>query len=175
MTPAPALAATATPIGAVAAWGAGLLQMALGAGVLTSAGVALGAGLALVALGAGALAWGVASLARGRSVAPRMGIGGALAGIGATTAALLTAPARVSAVAVAAASVLLVVAALACGVRLREREKTTDAAPLRLTALVVAAVVVAAIATPALGTTEAARHAPDHGTHGVTEPRHHEP
>jgi hypothetical protein len=60
-------------------------------------------------------------------------------------------------------------------VRLRARETTTDEAPLRLTALFAAAVVVAAIASPALGATEVARHSPHHGTHGVTEPRHHEP
>lgn len=174
MIPAPALAATATPIGAVAAWGAGLLQIALGAGVLTTDGAARGAGLALVAFGAGALAWGAASLARGRPVVPRLGIGGSLAGMGAAAVTLAIDPVRISAVAVAAASALLVVAALACAVRLRARE-TTDAAPLRLTALFAAAVVVAAIASPALGTTQAARYAPDHGTHGVTEPGHHEP
>lgn len=175
MAPAPALAATATPVGAVAAWGAGLLQIALGAGMLTSDGAARGAGLALVAFGAGALAWGASTLARGRPVVPRLGIGGALAGMGAAAVTLAIDPVRISAVAVAAASALLVVAALACAVRLRAREKTTDAAPLRLSALFAAAVVVAAIASPALATTEAARHAPDHGTHGVTEPGHHGP
>ncbi|WP_127819453.1 hypothetical protein [Microbacterium sp. CPCC 204701] len=173
--PARALAATSTPVGAVAAWGAGLVQIALGAGVLTGDGAARGAGFALVALGGGALAWGVSSLARGYSVMPRVGIAGSLGGIGVAVVALWIDPAKISAVAVAAASFLLVVAALACGVRLRTRETATDAAPLRLSALFAAAVVVAAIATPALGTTEVARHAPDHGNHRITEPRHHGP
>lgn len=167
--------ATATAAGAVAAWGAGLVQIALGAGALTSEGAARGAGFVLVALGAGALAWGAVSLVRGRTVAPRAGVGGALAGIVATAALLWLDPARTSAATVAAASVLLVVAALACGVRLR-RKTATDAAPPRLPALIAAAVVVAAIATPALGSTEAARTSPAHGGHvAPTEPGHHRP
>lgn len=175
MTPSPALAATATPVGAVAAWGAGLVQIALGAGVLTNDAAARGAGFALVALGAGALTWGVAALARGRPVVPRLGIGGALGGMCVAALAMWMDPGRISAVAVAAACVLLVVAALACGVRLRQRDRTTDAAPLRVGALFAAAVLVAAIATPALGTTEVAQHAPDHRTHDMPEPRHHGP
>lgn len=174
-TPAATAPATATAVGALTAWGAALVQIALGAGALTSGGAARGAGLTLVALGAGGLAWGAVSLARARTVAPRTGVAGALAGIAAATTLLWVDPARTSPAAVAAASVLLVVAALACGARLRRRA-VTDAAPPRLPALIVSAVVVAAIVTPALGTTEAARTAAVHGGHVTpAEPGHHGP
>ncbi|NLP83159.1 hypothetical protein HF576_04815 [Microbacterium sp. CFH 90308] len=173
-------ASSAPAVAAVAAWGAGLVQLALGAGGLTGAdGVtgdvaARGAGLLLVTLGAGGIAWGVAALVHARAVLPRFAVAGALAGLGALTALLVAQPARTSVIAVAAASALLIVVALACGLRLRERKKDgADAAPLRVRALIVAAVVVAAVVTPALGTTEAAQLAPDHGTHGVVEPDHH--
>ena len=171
-TRATTVTATATSVGAVAAWGAGLILIALGAGSLTSGGATLWVGIPLVALGAGAIGWGAVSLARGRIVVPRVAMGAALAAIAASATALWVDPAGISAIAVAAASALLVVVALACGVRLRA-EKTTDAPPPRLWALIAAAFVVAAVATPALSTTEAARLAPDHGSHGVTEPGHH--
>lgn len=173
-------ASSAPAVAAVAAWGAGLIQLALGAGGLIGAetamgsGIARGAGLVLVVLGAGGVAWGVAVLLHARAVLARAGIAGVLAGLGALTALLVAQPARTSVIAVAAASALLIVVAFACGLRLRARKKDgTDAAPLRLRAVIVAAVVVAAVVTPALGTTEAAQLAPDHGTHGVVETGHH--
>ena len=178
--PTAATGSSAPAVAAVAAWGAGLVQLALGAGGLTGAeGVtgfvaARGAGLLLVTLGAGGVAWGVAALIHARAVLPRMVVAGVLAGLGALTALLVAQPARTSVIAVAAASALLIVVALVCGMRLRGRKKDeTDAAPVRLRALIAAAVVVAAVVTPALGTTEAAQLAPDHGTHGVVGPGHH--
>lgn len=158
---------------AVAGWGAGLIELALGAGALTGGRAVRGAGTALVALGAAGLAWGAATLVRGRIVAPRTGIVGTLAGIAAGIAALAADPARMSVLAIAAGSALLVGAGLACATRLRDRDGWTDAASPRLWTLVVAAFVVAALVTPALGATEAGRLAPDHGTHGVVEPGHH--
>ncbi|MDY0908628.1 hypothetical protein [Microbacterium sp. CFBP9034] len=158
---------------AVAAWGAGLIELALGAGAMTQGGAARGAGVLLVALGAGGLVWGAATLARGRIVVPRAGIVGALAGIVAGTVALASDPVRTSILAVAAGSALLLAVALACAARLRRKDGRADAAAPRLGVLLVAAVLVAALVTPALGATEAGRNATGHGTHGFVEPGHH--
>jgi hypothetical protein len=176
-------AASAPAAAALAAWGAGLVQIALGAGALTATvvaqedGAARGAGAVLVAFGAATLAWGVAVLARGRILAPRAGIGGALTGLLATTVMLWLAPGGTSVAAVAAAAVLLVVVGFLCGHRLRTSrthgQDAADSPRISVWAVIGAAVVVGAIVTPALGTTEAARFAPDHGTHELVDPGHH--
>ena len=159
---------------AVAAWGAGLTELALGAGALGQGGAARGAGAVLVALGAAGLVWGAATLARGRIVVPRSGVAGSLAGIVAGALALAADPGRTSVLAFAVGAALLVAVALACATRLRSSgESRADAATPRLGVLFVAAVLVAALVTPALGATEAGRLAPDHGTHGVVDPGHH--
>ncbi|WP_019181771.1 hypothetical protein [Microbacterium yannicii] len=163
----------APAIGAVAAWGAGLIQIALGADALTGDLAARGAGLVLVTLGAGSVFWGAMVLVRGHVVVPRTGIAGALAGIAALTAVLWAQPGRASVIAAAAASALLIAVALTCGLRLRAGDDRTDAGAPRVSALIAAAVVVAAIVTPALGTTEGARFAPDHGSHELVDPGHH--
>lgn len=163
----------APAIGAVVAWGAGLIQIALGADALTGDLAARGAGLVLVTLGAGGVFWGAMVLVRGHVVVPRSGLAGALAGIVALASVLWAQPGRASVVAVAAASALLVVVALTCGLRLRARRERADAASPRVSALIATAVVVAAIVTPALGTTEGARFAPDHGSHELIDPGHH--
>ncbi|MET0296285.1 MAG: hypothetical protein ABW024_02705 [Microbacterium sp.] len=155
---------------AVAGWGAGLIELALGAGALTGGDVDRGAGVALLALGLGGLAWGAATLTRGRIVVPRVGVVGALLGIVATVAVFMIDPVRTSIAAVGAGVLLLVAIALACARQLRSR---ADAAPPRIAVLLVAAVVVAGVVTPALGATEAGRLAPDHGTHGIIDPGHH--
>jgi len=161
---------------AVTAWGAGLVQIALGAGAVTGSTVQP-AGLPLIALGLLALAWGATALARGRVIAPRAGVAGALAGLIAGALALAADPARTSILAVAAASVLVVAVAIGCGRALRATQRTTASAPPkpRLAGFFVAAVVVAAVITPALGATEAGRLAPDHSVHGgvIEEPHHH--
>ncbi len=168
---------SATPSwAAVAAWGTGLLELALGAGMMmsTGGGANRGAGAVLIIFGAGGLGWGAATLARGRIVVPRAGVTGALIGLMAGVAALALDPVGTSVIAVAAASALLVAVALACGGELRRRRRgSLDAGQPRLSMLVVAAVVVAAIVTPALGATEAGRLAPDHSEHTVIEPGHH--
>ncbi len=74
---------------AIAAWGGGLVQLALGAGAITTEGASPAirvAGIVLVVIGAGALGWGAATLARGRIVVPRLSIAGSLAGIFAAVA-----------------------------------------------------------------------------------------
>lgn len=159
---------------AVAAWGAGLILLAVGAGALPQGGAARGAGIALLALGAAAMVWGTATLARGRIVVPRSGVAGALLGIAAATFALAADPVRTSVIAVAAAVALLLSIALACAGRVRALARgSADASPPRLWAIMVAAVVVAGLVTPALGATEAGRNATGHGTHGVVDPGHH--
>ncbi len=165
---------------AVAAWGAALILLALGAGAITAAdgsgpadASAAGAagswavGLPLITLGAAGLAWGALTLARGRVVAPRAAVAGALAGLVAGGAALGVDPVRTSVAAFGAVTVLLVAVALGCGRALRSTDRTPDAAPRRrLAGLLVAAVVVAGIVTPALGATEAGRSA-GHSGHGI--------
>ena len=73
----------------------------------TGGGAARGAGAVLVIIGVGALGWGAATLARGRILAPRAGVAGALAAFVVAVAALAIDPARTSVAAVGAASVLL--------------------------------------------------------------------
>ena len=160
---------------AVAAWGAGLLELALGAGLMTSpgGGAARGAGAALVILGAGGLGWGAATLARGRVISPRVGVFGALVGLIVPALALAADPAHVSVMAAGAASALAVVVALACGLELRADRRPAETPSPRLSVLLTAAVIVAAIVAPSLGATEAGRLAPDHGQHGLVDPGHH--
>lgn len=169
-----ALRGAAPSWAAVAAWGAGLVQLALGAGAVTQDGAARGAGIVLIVLGAGALAWGAVTLARGRIVVPRAGVAVSLAGIAAVVTALAADPVRTSVAAVATASVLLLTIALACATRLRRRNGgEVDASPPRVWAIIVAAAVVAALATPALAATDAGRSAKPHGEHGIVDPGHH--
>jgi hypothetical protein len=155
---------------AVAAWGAGLLSCALGASAATGGDAVLAAPLLVIA--AAALAWGAVALLRGRLPAPRVSIGTAIAGVVAVAAALIAAPARTSVAAAALTCVLALAVALGCARTLRVAK---DPSPPRLSVLLIAAVVVAGAVTPALGATEAGRLAPDHGSHGITDPGHHSP
>lgn len=164
---------------AITAWGAGLVQFALGAGAVSGSTVQP-AGLLLIALALLALAWGAVTLARGRLIAPRASVVAALAGLIVGGLALAADPARTSVFAVTAASVLLVATAIGCGRALRaveatERPARPSSAKPRLAGIFVAAVVVSALVTPALGATEAGRLAPDHSVHGgvVEDPHHH--
>jgi hypothetical protein len=162
---------------AVAAWGGGLVQLALGAGAITAAegGPAIRvAGMLLVVIGAVAIGWGAATLARGRIVVPRLSIAGSLAGILLAATAMALDPARVSVFAVAAGIALLIAVAFGCAMALRRdrvRVGRTDAGRGRLAGLLVAAVLVAGLVTPALAATEAGQHAVPHGE--MTEPGHH--
>lgn len=160
----------ATPAwAAVAAWGAGLMEFALGAGAMTD-GAGRGAGVILIVLGAASLVWGTMTLVRGRLVVPRTGVAGALTGIGVVVAAFSLDPARTSIAAVGAAVVLLIAVGVAAA---RQMRRPADAAAPRIAVLMIAAIVVAGLVTPALGATEAGRLAPDHGSHGVVDPGHH--
>ncbi len=159
----------------LAAWGAGLIQLATGAGMLTAGpgGAARPYGVVLTLTGAAALAWGVVWLSRARH--PRIGIGIAVAGLLLTTGALAVDTAHVSVLAVTVAAALSAVAGASTAVILRRRERQeplpAPAAPRAsapgagMGGLLAAAVVVAALVTPALASTEAGRLAPDHGAH----------
>jgi hypothetical protein len=162
---------------AFAAWGGGLIQLALGAGAITGVGrdpAIRAAGIFLIVIGAVAIGWGAATLARGRIVVPRLSIAGSLAGILTTAATMALDPTRVSVFAVAAASALLVVVALGCALALRRAShppRLPDAARPRLIGLLVAALLVAGVVTPALAATNAGQHAVPHGE--MIEPGHH--
>ena len=160
---------------AIAAWGGGLIQLALGAGAITTEGASPAirvAGILLVVIGAGAIGWGAATLAQGRIVVPRLSIAGSLAGILAAAGAMALDPTRVSVFAVAAASALLIAVALGSALELRREGQPRS--KRHLVGLIVGAVLVAGIVTPALAATEAGQHAVPHGEHlEMVEPGHH--
>jgi len=157
---------------AVTAWGAGLLELALGAGAFGGAGgnTVRVLGILLVMLGAAGLGWGAATLTRGRLIVPRVGVTGALLGVVLTFLTVAADPARVSVLTAAAASALLVITALACA---RQSRKKADAAPPRIAVLLLAGFLVSAVVTPALSASEAGRHAVPHGEHTFVDPGHH--
>jgi hypothetical protein len=155
----------------VFAWGAGLITAALGAGALTradSGAVASGLGIGLVALGLAALAWGGVVLWAGRLVVPALVLGGSLVTIFGVAALLFVVPAHTSVLAVAAASLLLVIVGASVAVHLRHQRRaanaTRTAQPMSVVGLLVAAAVIAVVVTPALGATQNAVLLRDDGT-----------
>ncbi|WP_442576784.1 hypothetical protein ACSBPH_06520 [Microbacterium sp. F51-2R] len=165
---------------ALAAVGAGLLLLALGAGALAPAlggprsAAAAAIAAALMLLGGAALAWAIATLRSGRPVSPRLGISGALLGILGSVIALLSDPARTSIVAIAAAVLLLVIVGSFCASAVgrrsgaRQRDGRTG-----MIGMIIGSAVVAALVTPALAATEVGRLAPDHSSHSVFEQHSH--
>ncbi len=177
----------------LAAWGAGLIQLGIGAGMVTRGtdAAARGTGVVLVALGAAALAWGVVSLARGRVIAPAVGVGLALAGVVAAVVAMSVDPARVSLHATGVSVVLWLVCGVAAAAIARRTSRRTSvrdsaAAPDGVAAtdpdgaraanartvprtsavgILVGSIIVAGLVTPALGATEAGGLAPSHSDH----------
>lgn len=154
----------------VSAWGAGLITAALGAGAITrpdSGAVASGLGIGMVALGLASLAWGAAVLSAGRLVTPRLALTGVLVALTAATALLFAMPAHTSILAVAAASLLLVVVGATAAThlrRLRHDPTPRSAQPMSVVGLLVAAAVIAVVVTPALGATQNAVLLRDDGT-----------
>ncbi len=167
----------------LAAWGAGLLQLGVGAGMITQGTGAAdrGVGVVAVAVGAAALGWGVAALTRGRLVAPRVAMAIAVAGTIASGLALAADPMRISVHAVGV-TVLLHVAYGVAGAAVVRRARTAPAgsspAEARSTprtsviGLVAGCVIVAGLVTPALGATEAGRNAPSHSDHPLFSTEH---
>lgn len=155
----------------VAAWGAGLIVAALGAGAVVRAdsGVAArGLGIGMAVLGLAGLAWGAAALSTGRVVLPRATLAGVLLALVATTGLMFLAPAHTSIIGVAAASVLLIVVGATAATHLRRLRRDAGAPrtaqPMSVIGLLVAAAVVAVLVTPALGATQDAVLLRDDGT-----------
>ncbi len=156
---------------ALTAWGSGLVQIAIGAGMLRGEDAAAHAvGILLLLLGTAALAWGAAVLVRGRTVTPRTVVTGALVGIVTVGAALAIDSAHVSPLAAGAAALLAT--ATGAGVTAGSRRRVTPRRGAAPAAAFVAAIIVAAIVTPALGATEAGRLAPDHSSHDLVFDEH---
>lgn len=167
----------------LAAVGAGLIQLAIAAGVVTGAGGesrAAGPGVlaaVLLVLGPAALGWAALVLMRGRIVGARLGMAGALAGILTLTAMLMVEPARTSILAVGVAIAMLVVVGAACAFHARRTARAADPAVAQRTArasvlgVLIGAAVVGALVTPALASTEAGQLAPSHSEH-LVDPGH---
>lgn len=143
------LAATAS------AWGAGLVQAALGAGAVVAEGappLARGIGVALVVVGLLAFGWGAVCLATGRPVVARLVPAGALLGILLVAALLLVFPARTSVLAVAVALLLLLVAAVIAA--RASRATDTPPHPTRLWAFAVVVALMTSVTVPALSSVQ---------------------
>ncbi|RKT35899.1 hypothetical protein DEU34_0404 [Microbacterium sp. AG1240] len=153
----------------VAAWGAGLIQAALGAGAIvgaTSGFTERAAGVVLVSLGILSLFWGGANLVASRLIAPRLALAGAVAGVLAMFGLLAVAPSHTGVYAIAAGAFLLLVVGGACAVVVRRgADKPRDVGTLRgILGMLVAAAIIAVIVTPALGAAQDAVLLTDDGT-----------
>jgi hypothetical protein len=163
----------------LAATGAGLIQLAIAAGVVTGAGGesrAAGPGVlavVLLVLGPAALGWAALVLVRGEIVAPRLGMLGSVAAIVALTGMLMAEPTRTSILAVGVAVAFLVITGAASALEYRRRtrggagETAVRTARASAIGVLVGAAAVAALVTPALASTEAGQLAPDHSEHMV--------
>ena len=156
----------------VASWGGGLIQFAIGAGMITGTSTlaARGYGLVLVVTAGAALLWAALHLA-GRA-ATRWGVAFAVAGVVLTGASLAVDTGRISVVAVGAGIALWGVAGATVAASTRPPRRTAAGRPARasrrrngVTGMLIASVAVAAVVTPALASTEAGRLAPDHSAH----------
>jgi hypothetical protein len=158
---------------ALAAWGAGLVHIAAGAGA------PFGWAIALVATGALELAWGVVALRSDRLRRPAVVLAAAVGCLGLTLAAALAL--ALGWVPLLGASGLLLIVAVLAGVELRrtdraraaggaERPATSRPRPWRtLVGFAAGAVIVAALTTPSLAATPAGHDAVPHGElHGHT-------
>ncbi|WP_413354456.1 hypothetical protein [Microbacterium sp. 1P06AB] len=163
----------------LAAWGAGLLQLGLGAGAITKGAdvAARGVGVLLVTVGASALIWGAVALTKGRLVAPRGAMIIGLAGIAATTTVLLVNPVQMSAYPVAVALALSLVVGVTAAVAVRrsarrEPSAARTAARTSVWGLVVGAFLLSGIVTPALAATPVGSDAPGANVNEVFMPGH---
>ena len=167
---------------ALASLGVGLVHLAVGAGS------PLFLAILLVGFGIAELGWGIALLARGRVVLPRVALPLSLApvalwgldvtagialGSSSVTAALPLGP-------MAAASVLSLVIAFGLAVaRRRSRSPRATASAARpgryLLGMTAGAMLVAGLVTPALAGTNAGTEAVPHGEHGSTTVVHETP
>jgi hypothetical protein len=168
----------------LAAFGGGLVLLALAAGAGGTAGGVL------AAAGIAGLGWGVLSLRAGRAIVPAITLGVSVAllvGAGVVVGAGLAADIGGAVGPLVAASVFVAVVAGHAAFVVRRRARAarptperpgttaTDAAfrpavdgRLSLVGLVAGALLVAGIATPALAATEAGELAVPHGEHGTS-------
>ncbi len=168
-----------------AALGAALIHLAVGATAPFPLSVLL------VGFGVAELAWGIAILAAGRVLIPRLALGASLIPvlIWGLTAALgsglgvTTAQTGLPLFPMAIASLFNLFLAVTVAITLRNAQNgpptpvhsaaAVSASPSGwrfLTGLVVGGFLLSALTTPALAATEVGSHAVPHGTHGVTEP-----
>lgn len=148
----------------VAAWGAGLITAALGAGAIVGPGTSVlsrAIGVLLVTLGLAFLAWGAASLQRGRMLTPRYVAGVAVTAVLGMGALLVSFPAHTSVFAVAAATALLIIVA-ACAASASRRPRPARSASVW--GLLLAAAVLSVVVTPSLGAAQDAVLIRDDGT-----------
>ncbi|WP_162564322.1 MULTISPECIES: hypothetical protein [Microbacterium] len=138
----------------VAAWGFGLVSIALGAAGLVAVQadvLSRALGVLSVVVGLAALAWGAASLALGRTPAPRGAVAGVSAGVAVAVSLLGTAPGQAGVLAIALLVGLGVVVSLGI---LRGRRRSSGRTSLWV--LVAAAAVVTGLVVPALGACQGA-------------------
>ncbi|MGO3886060.1 MAG: hypothetical protein ACTJHU_07170 [Mycetocola sp.] len=173
------------------AWGAGLLQIALGAAAVTHPGdgpLVVICGVALLGVGLVWLVGGGASLARGEITAPRAGTVLSLMSIGATTVAVMLAPTRISLFAVTVSTVLMILVGVACARRSRRftsarsrgepASRTVITSPqverqsVGLPGLLSGALAVALVVTPALASAQAVPLGPEYSV-TVNQGHHH--
>lgn len=154
-----------------AALGAGLIHLALVVGSpLPVAGV-------LALIGSAEVSWAVTSLRRGRAVAPRTALVGALLPSALWVTVVVLAPAvdelpalNVGPLAVASALTFFVAIVIAIHLGRGSDPSAVRAEPaawLYLAGLLAGALVVGSAVTPALALTEAGAHAQPHGEHGT--------
>ncbi|AZS45018.1 hypothetical protein E1I21_03385 [Microbacterium oleivorans] len=164
---------------ALAAWGAGLVELGLGAGAIVKGADAAdrGIGILLATVGATTLVWGVITLSRGR-VAPRSGAAVSLVGIVALAAVMLAGPRQMSIYPVVVSMALALAVGVVSAVALR-RAGRGRAHPVARTAartsvggLIVGAFLLAGLVTPALAATPIGSDAPGASVNEVFMPGH---
>lgn len=162
-----------------AAWGAGLIQAALGAGAVIAADssrAARGTGLVLVLAGLALLVWGAVVLTRGALIAPRIALAVSVGSLLLVATLLVLAPARTSVSAAAIGIGMLTVVGATAATALRRR-RGTHAAPrdpgtIGILGLLVAAALVAVLVTPALASIQDAVLLREDGTLPVVDHGH---
>ncbi|CAL4860977.1 hypothetical protein [Microbacterium sp. MM2322] len=154
---------------ALAAWGAGLVQLGLGAGAIVKGADAVdrGIGILLATVGAATLAWGVVTLAKGRIAMPRSGVAVSLVGIVLLFGLMLVGPAQVSVYPVAVSAILSLAVGVVSAVALRRagrgrpsRTAARSAARTSIGGLIAGAFLLAGVVTPALAATPIGSDAP---------------
>ncbi|WP_065571055.1 hypothetical protein [Microbacterium oleivorans] len=166
---------------ALAAWGAGLLQLGLGAGAIVKGADAAdrGIGILLATGGAATLTWGVLTLAKGRLATPRAGVAVALAGIVLLVGLMLVGPAQVSFYPVVVSAALSLAVGVVSAIALRRLGRGRRSRPVARTAartsiggLIVGAFLLAGLVTPALAATPIGSDAPGASVNEVFMPGH---